>query len=82
MNSITSQNPPFAPRDGNQWTPLNTFVSQSATREFAAFGLDHYYGIAFYTMYPMYPLCRQSTFDLQYEVCCKVAEAGGHVYYP
>ena len=82
MNSITSQNPPFAPRDGNKWTPLNTFVSQAAAREFAAFGLDHYYGIAFYTMYPMYPLCRQSTFDLQYEVCCKVAEAGGHIYYP
>ncbi|NLE66756.1 MAG: hypothetical protein GX608_04965 [Lentisphaerae bacterium] len=79
MNSVSSQHGPFG---DNRWTPLNTFLTQESARQFKAFGLDRYYGVAPYAMYPQPPLSRPSTLDLHVREFSKVAEAGGHIYFP
>ena len=79
MNSVSSQHGPFG---DNRWTPLNTFLTQESARQFKAFGLDRYYGVAPYAMYPQPPLSRPSTLELHVREFSKVAEAGGHIYFP
>ena len=84
MNTAVSQGgPQLVTKDPSQpWTPLQKEICRGQCEEFAAFGLQMYYGIVAYTMWWRLPLSSERTFDLHYAVCSEIAKARGHVYFP
>ncbi len=64
------------------WSPLQKEICKEQSRLFTAFGLQMYYGICIWTMYPMLPLSSERTYDLHKEICSEIARNGGHIYFP
>ncbi|NLB56372.1 MAG: hypothetical protein GX811_11530, partial [Lentisphaerae bacterium] len=84
MNIICSQNGPqiYNHNPANPITPLQWAITKAQSQLYSEFGLRHYYGLFSWTMFYPVPLSSERTFDLQLDICMKIAEDGGHVYYP
>ncbi len=64
------------------WTPLVKLWALETARIFSAFGVDLYFGVDMYTMYPNMPLTSPRTFEFHKKLFSELAAAGGNVYYP
>lgn len=67
---------------GGGVTPVLEAEMKAMTGMLRDFGFQVMYGAFAYTMYPMYPLTSERTFQLHQEVFGKVAALGAGIYFP
>jgi len=80
LNSVDFQDDAWC--SWNRFSPLEVMMAKTQARQFADFGLDFYYGIAWATMYPRLPLSAARTFEKHLEICRFYAACGAGVYFP
>ena len=79
MNSVNVQHPPVY---DDFWSPILVYLTEYLARQFRDLGLELYYGICEYTMYPQLPFAWEDSHEKRLEICCRYAAMGANVYFP
>ena len=79
MNSVDVQHPPTY--DFN-WSPLRVFCAEAQAHQFRDLGLELFYGVCEFTMYPALPFAWPESEEFRVHLFKRYAAMGAGVYFP